>query len=203
MNAAVENERLAVRQRLQEVYGRELTECQNRLAEHWKEVAEALETSRGRTPPEAFAELVDREIVESALVFRDGRLAYPQLETQVENRPISAAEQQARELEQNGQFDEAAEAYAALAMDDDVNVRAQALLGQARSMLHTNVATAVPSGSTRPDVVTAVPSRSSDDVGQRLGTAAATSANRSEAIELLTTRCRSQSTRRRPMPRGG
>jgi signal transduction histidine kinase len=187
MNAAVENERLAVRQRLQEVYGRELTLCQNRLAEHCKQVGEALEASRELPPAEAFAELAARGVVESVLVFREGRQAYPKLETQVEYSPISAAEHEARELEQTGRFEEAAEEYAVLAMDDDVNVRARALLGQARSMLHTNVATAVPSGSTRPDVVTAVPSRSSDEVGQRLGTTAATSANRFDAIEILTT----------------
>src|SRR5436190_2289560 len=137
MNAAVENERLAVRQRLQEVYGQELTECQNRLAEHWKEVAEALETAHGRTPPEAFAELVDREIAESALVFRDGRLVYPRLESAAEDRPSSPVEQHARELEQAGQFAEAAEAYAAIAQDDDdAHQRAQAILGQARALLH-------------------------------------------------------------------
>ena len=105
MNAAVENERLAVRQRLQDVYGRELTLCQNRLEEHWKKVGEALEASRDQAPAEAFAELVGRGLVESALVYRDGRLAYPRLETHVDVHPLSPAEEQARALEQAGQFD--------------------------------------------------------------------------------------------------
>jgi signal transduction histidine kinase len=138
MNAAVENERLAVRQRLQEVYGQELTDCQNRLAEHWKEVAAALEASHGRTPPEAFAELVDSGIVESALVYRDGRLAYPRMEMTAEQQQASPAEEHARSLEAAGQFDEAAGAYAAIIQEnDDVNVRARARLGQARAMLHS------------------------------------------------------------------
>ena len=136
MNAAVENERLAVRQRLQDVYGRELTLCQNRLEEHWKKVGEALEASRDQAPAEAFAELVGRGLVESALVYRDGRLAYPRLETHVDDHPLSPAEEQARALEQAGQFAEAAEAHAAIAQDGDINQRARAMLGEARARLN-------------------------------------------------------------------
>src|SRR5262245_9509085 len=65
LNAAVENERLAVRQRLHEVYGQELTDCQNRLADHWKEVATAMEVTRELPSAEAFAALVDRGIAET------------------------------------------------------------------------------------------------------------------------------------------
>ena len=136
MNAAVENERLAVRQRLQDVYGRELTLCQNRVEEHWKKVGEALEASRDLAPAAAFAELVSRGLVESALVYRDGRLAYPRLERHVGNLSLSPAEEQARSLEQAGQFDQAAEAYAAIALDGDIDQRARAMLGEARARLN-------------------------------------------------------------------
>ena len=148
MNAAVENERLAVRQRLQDVYGRELTLCQNRLEEHWKKVAEALEASRDLAPAEAFAELVSRGLVESALVYREGRLAYPRLATHIDVHPLSAAEEQARSLEQAGQFDEAAEAHAAIALDGDINQRARAMLGEARATLNAERVAESVGGST-------------------------------------------------------
>ncbi|HEY2828319.1 MAG TPA: HAMP domain-containing sensor histidine kinase [Pirellulales bacterium] len=173
MNAAVENERLAVRQRLQDVYGSELTQRQKRLEEHVQTVGEALETSSDKAPPQAFADLVDRGLVQSALVYREDRLAYPRLQMPADDRPLSQAELQAQSLEHSGQFAEAVEAYSAIAAEGDINQRARAMLGQARAMLHINLATAVRSHSV-------------DEAGEPLGTAAATFSNSTaEAVALL------------------
>src|SRR5450755_1650423 len=72
MRAAMENERLAVRQRLADAYQAQLETCRHRVEVTWNQKLERLDTIADRYPPaRAFAEVV-REGVADSVVIRDG-----------------------------------------------------------------------------------------------------------------------------------
>lgn len=77
MTAAAANERLAVRQRLHDVYVAELQRGQQRLDEHWEKLANALVEADRLPPPLAF-EAALRTGATTALVYRDGQRVYPE-----------------------------------------------------------------------------------------------------------------------------
>ncbi len=76
MNEAVANERLAVRQRLQEAYQGELTSRQERVEQTWIRLRAQMQQTQDKPAAEAFAALVN-DGASSALIFRGGQLAYP------------------------------------------------------------------------------------------------------------------------------
>ncbi len=139
MAAAMGNERLAVRQRLTDVYAQQLRQAQRRLDEHWAEKLRALELATGLPAAEAFEELVRSGVADAAAIFDEsGRLAYPTAAA----APASTGRepppqwQQASQLElEQEDFPKAAEAYGRIAeFETDVGLRAQALQAQARCL---------------------------------------------------------------------
>ncbi len=79
MNQAVNNERLAVRQKLTEAYEPRLTDAAAAVADFWRRKAEALRsTASEAAAPERFAALVTSGVCASAGVYdEDGSTAYP------------------------------------------------------------------------------------------------------------------------------
>jgi hypothetical protein len=79
MTRAMQNERLAVRQKLIDVYRTRIESLQARIHEHWEDRLTRLEVlARTLAAPEIFAEAVRSGLCDSALVYdAAGRLQYP------------------------------------------------------------------------------------------------------------------------------
>ena len=78
MTEAANNERMAVRQKLTELYQAELANIQSSLKNYWKDKAIALNRYAGLPPAEQFAALATNGIAESAIVFdASGKTEYP------------------------------------------------------------------------------------------------------------------------------
>lgn len=140
MRAAMDNERLAVRQRLAEAYRLQLEAARQTAVKQWDGRIAGLDAAVDGLPPgPAFAKCIASGLVDSALVLaEDGRVSYP-AETQPATpvAPANADWQRAVRLE----FVEhnpakAAEAYAAAAKSADSPYwAARALQARARCLL--------------------------------------------------------------------
>lgn len=88
MSEAMSNERLAVRQRLSELYGARLTELREQLDLTWRRKAEALGQSYAdEEAGKRFARLVEAGVAHSVLVLDDnGEALYPRLESETPSR---------------------------------------------------------------------------------------------------------------------
>ena len=74
MRAAMENERLAVRQRLTDAYQAQLELAHRHIDERWRDMLAQLDSiSAGDTPPRAFAESVTANLVDSVILLDAGR----------------------------------------------------------------------------------------------------------------------------------
>ncbi|MEO1369307.1 MAG: hypothetical protein AAFX50_19180, partial [Acidobacteriota bacterium] len=142
MSQAMQNERLAVRQKLREVYQARLIEARDALETAWRGRLADLEA--GWRPPELdgegsvqarFAQSVRAGDVGAVLFFDDdGALLYP-----VEAPPATGAAPRpgpwlrAERLERAGQLDDAASTYGRIAADAaDPSDRARALVAASR-----------------------------------------------------------------------
>ena len=77
-SAAMRNERLAVRQRLTDVYRRQIEASAARLDEHWREVESRLEAAGKLPPPQAFERLAASGQVDGAVILdANGGVVYP------------------------------------------------------------------------------------------------------------------------------
>ena len=78
MNAAMENERLAVRGRLVEAYQPRLVEARENLAAFWSSKQTALAKHASAGPPERFAKLVRSGAAEAVIILdKSGKSVYP------------------------------------------------------------------------------------------------------------------------------
>jgi signal transduction histidine kinase len=139
LSEAVQNERLAARQRLTEAYRGYLPMLRNRLETYWQQQAVALETAAGKSPaPAAFAACVGAGLADSVVCYdASGRLAYPAPVTSLKGQAAEDdAWQNARLLEYaRNEPIAAAAAYAGLASKTpDDRLAAQALQAQARCL---------------------------------------------------------------------
>jgi signal transduction histidine kinase len=109
MNAAMSNEQLAMRQRLMELYRQHLANVREQLDQRWTQRIEAMKAAENLPPPVAFAQLVQNRVADAVIV-RDqaGDVVYPMRD----------------EVVAVGQ--------------NDVDVRAQALLAEARRKAGAN-----------------------------------------------------------------
>ncbi len=140
MNAAMRNVRLAVRQRLTDVYRKGLQEAQGRLDEHWAEKVRALDAAGKLPGPEAFQRLVKAGEADSAVLYDEsGKPAHP-----AAARALPATDEQAPPLWARAEQLEfeladhqaAADEYRQIAQaQQDVHVQAQALRAQARCLV--------------------------------------------------------------------
>ncbi|MFH0909497.1 MAG: ATP-binding protein [bacterium] len=91
MTEAARNERMAVRQKLTELYTAQVGDLPTALAGYWKDKAIALSHFRDRPPPCRFEELVTNGIAESVIILDDsGKLVYPDIGARVETIAMSS-----------------------------------------------------------------------------------------------------------------
>jgi signal transduction histidine kinase len=140
MRAAMENERLAVRQRLADAYHTQLEIAQRRVDAAWQQKLERLDAIANKYPPSrAFAECVREGIADSVVIINgSGQVLYPAATAAIVARdePTDAAWSRAQQLEfVEHKPAEAAEAYQAIAAEaTEPAVIARARQAQARSL---------------------------------------------------------------------
>ncbi len=139
MNAAMSSERLAVRQRLTDLYHQRAGQMQTALDSYWAGRLAELGAYSGLPPAERFAKLVVHGAADSVIVFDEsGKPAYPAIEAGEHSPPeLSDKWIDAQRLELDPSHSpEAASAYAELAKDANApSTRALALQGQVRCLL--------------------------------------------------------------------
>lgn len=136
-NAAVRNERAAIRARLVAACETQLELAESRLNEHWLEVDRQCESmAHEATGAELFRVCVDAGIADSVLIVDDGELNYPRLDVPVMDRLNETAWREAQRLEFVDQsYQVAAEAYAAISrVEPDTGAEAQAWMAHARCL---------------------------------------------------------------------
>src|SRR5688572_27319110 len=139
MNAAMENERLAARQKLADSYRAQLSSIQTQLERHWEIKLDELEKLARATPPAAaFVRCVQSGFSDSVLIADEqGDIAYPNSPS-----PVAAGEAGPKWAEANHSeytrkdFGAAASLYRALARDaTNTHVAARALQAEARCLV--------------------------------------------------------------------
>jgi len=149
MNAAMQNERLAVRQKLTDVYRQKVQTDQNEITAFWSTRCTRTRSADARPADgpllRSWALLLFKHLVEigraDSVVALDssGRAVYPQPPSAAEVAPApnSPAWQEARRLEfEQADYDQAALAYARAAKDEGIqdSARAQAMLAEGRCL---------------------------------------------------------------------
>ena len=155
MNAAMLNERLAVREKLTRAYNTRLIEAQQQIDEHWDRRAAELSLRAGEGPGEAFARLARSALADSFVVLDErGRAAYPNAAAVAPpaattasapaSRPATAPSAESGDLSAEAEQAEfglacperAAEVYARVAATaGDSQAAARALIAQARCLV--------------------------------------------------------------------
>ncbi|MDB6027294.1 MAG: Integral rane sensor signal transduction histidine kinase [Verrucomicrobiales bacterium] len=139
MNAAMENERLAGRQKLADSYRAQLYSIQTQLERHWEERLDELEKlARAMPPAAAFAKCVQSGFSDSVLIANEqGDIVYPNSPS-----PVAAGEAGPKWVEANHSeyirkdFSGAASLYRALAKDAaNMHLAARALQAEARCLV--------------------------------------------------------------------
>lgn len=137
MTQAMRNERLAVRQKLEDIYQGQLAGVRDRLDDFWSKKLDALANIDPKQPPaEVFAHLVNTGVADSEVLFDDaGQIRYPNQPELGEAIDLEAW-QDAEQLEHvEANPAEAAASYATIAQQaNDVNLAARALVAQARCL---------------------------------------------------------------------
>jgi len=141
MTEAMRNERLAVRQKLEQVYRGQLIDARGQLDKYWRDKLTALtEIDPEAGAAQVFASLVTTAVCDSALIYDStGRLSYPAIAppSAVEKEPDTEDWVQAGKLE----YDEldaggAATLYGKIAEKaENADVAARALQAQARCLV--------------------------------------------------------------------
>lgn len=139
MNEAMQNEQLAVRQRLTDIYNAQLEAAAGRIQAAWRKTISVLpDAEQQKALPELFASLVKAGHVDSILFYSKGRLIYPVpiAITRLSPEPATAPWLQARSLEYaKNSPKEAAVAYSRIAQQSAVaRESAMALMAQARCL---------------------------------------------------------------------
>jgi signal transduction histidine kinase len=139
MNQAMQNEQLAMRQRLTEIYRAQLQTTAERIQESWRnKFALLTNTVQNNSLSEAFASLVKAGHVDSILIYQKGRLIYPKFDAipRISAEPQTSLWLEARTLEYEKNAPKAAaEAYKKIVREStDVQEAALALTAQARCL---------------------------------------------------------------------
>jgi signal transduction histidine kinase len=141
MNEATQNERLAVRQRLAEVYRAQLEMARQRVVAGWRESLAALDAAApSRSPAQAFAACAGHGLADSVIVLdASGQPSYPAMSSSPpgETADDDADWLAAKRLEfTERNYGSAAEAYARIARGThDDQLAARAIQAQIRSLL--------------------------------------------------------------------
>jgi signal transduction histidine kinase len=138
MTHAMRNEQLAARQTLTDAYRGQLIALQGELDARWAaRLAGAAKRDWPADPHVAFASWVRSGVCHAAILYdANGRQVYPESDQDIaDDTSTSGPFADAARLEQ-GDPEQAADAYAEIAGDDDdVNIAARALVGRARCLV--------------------------------------------------------------------
>src|SRR6185369_11649479 len=138
LNQAVQNERLAVRQRLMAVYRSQLSVVQEKLEAYWQQQSDELDALAKRLPaPAIFAQLVLGGKADAVICFHaDGTVSYPSLPAAPPQSPVDGVFAEAHRLERlEGDASQAADEFGRIAKESsETNVIVRALQGQARCL---------------------------------------------------------------------
>jgi len=140
MSVAMRNERLAVQERMIDVYSNQLTSLQQQAAAFWKERTGTLQATTAPSPAARFAAVVGAGLADAVVVFdSSGKPAYPAAADVPTSSDRTAGWAAAQELEfQRKDFPAAAAAYARIAESaDTIHTKARALLAEAGALLKT------------------------------------------------------------------
>ena len=78
MNAAMKNERLAVRQKLIDVYRKELLDITDRVDEEWEDRFAEADKLAKHPPAAAFQQIIRKGLADSAIIYdKSGTVVYP------------------------------------------------------------------------------------------------------------------------------
>ncbi len=138
MTVAMRNERLAVQERLTDVYLNHMTSLQRQVTLFWQSRQAALQLAVQDSPAQLFAAIVRANLADSVVVFDDsGKVLHPSAAVQAAPAEESGDWAVARELEiRKNDFVAAGEAYARVARASrDIHAKARAMQSQARCLL--------------------------------------------------------------------
>ncbi len=143
MTQAMGNERLAVRQKLNDVYQSQLLALQGDVERFWQSKSSQLDVQNDETTaPRLFADRVRAGLADSVIVFDlDGHLAYPTAaaSSELDGSPPTIRWRRAERLEHAGQSAKAAESYGVIAAEaTDPNLAGRALQAQARCLVQAD-----------------------------------------------------------------
>jgi signal transduction histidine kinase len=137
MNEAMQNEQLAVRQRLNEVYRSQLQSTAERIQVSWREKLSRLQKLKSQSPiQEAFSSAVTAGYADSVLFYEKGHLIYPEsaILPRISAEPETPLWLQARRLEYNqNSYKAAADIYRKIAGHGSAEA-AMALTAEARCL---------------------------------------------------------------------
>jgi signal transduction histidine kinase len=140
MTQAMQNERLAMQQKLVDFYQGQLEAIGDEFDQDWARRAEEMaQLAQAKSASQVFAECVESDLADSVILFDDeGQRAYPSVSAPVELKDTAEADawSEAAGLEHTpGELLAAAEAYAGIAeRSNDANQAARALVAQARCL---------------------------------------------------------------------
>jgi signal transduction histidine kinase len=137
MNQAVQNERLAARQKLSDAYRAHLVLALEKLDDYWRQTAAELDTkAEGMPAPALFAKLIKGGHADAVICFdADGAVSYPGASPDLKPETPEPAWDDARRLESSDPA-AAATAFARLAEQaTNADVGARALQAQARCLV--------------------------------------------------------------------
>jgi signal transduction histidine kinase len=139
MNQAMQNEQLAMRQRIANLYRSQLQNAADRIQVSWRKRSELLaDTVRKNPAPESFALLINAGYADSVLIYKNGRLAYPEISAfpGISGEPQTSRWLEARGLEFNKKDAKAAaEAYGRIVRQStETRETALALTAEARCL---------------------------------------------------------------------
>jgi signal transduction histidine kinase len=139
VNQAMQNEELAMRQRLTDLYRSQLQTAAERIQKGWHDKVDLVSNTVGRNPgPEAFAALVRAGQVDSVLIYRKGAVIYPKPSAfpRIMAEPQTPAWLEARNLEYAKNSPKAAaEVYSRISRQaGSAQEEALALMAQARCL---------------------------------------------------------------------
>ena len=139
MTEAMNNERLAVQQKLVKLHRSQLSLVQQHLQLYWQAKIDTLDNiDNSLSSAEQFAYIAGNDIASSVLIYnRSGELLYPEVISSEDNAVLSPHWSAAQQLEFTQQdYSAAADLYANIAAaTDDVTIIGRALLARARCLI--------------------------------------------------------------------
>src|SRR5688572_31405612 len=139
MNSAMQNERLATRERLSQAYQGHLNLSRESLEKFWSETIVRLEAIATNPAPVAFSQCVESGLVDGLVLFdAEGHVTYPNSPGKFPIPPPeeASAQAEANQLEYaRKDFSGAARKYAALSESTNLHSSARALQAQVRCLV--------------------------------------------------------------------